>query len=139
MTRTIDRSDRKNMPGRARIEEFIAKVERGEFVKALEEFYTEDATMQENQDEPRRGRQVLIARERSVLSAFELVRTLPGTAYLVDGDHAAIHWAFEFTCRDGHRFIQDEIAWQRWVGDKIDEERFYYDPAQRRAHGSNDR
>jgi len=123
------------LPSRERVEQLIAQVERGELVSAIEEFYTEEASMQENQQRPRWGRKRLIARERGILIAYKSVRALPGTFYLVDGDRAAIHWVLEFTWRDGHRFTQDEIAYQRWVGDRIDEERFYYDPAQRRLGG----
>ena len=118
------------MPSRERIEHFITQVEQGRYVEAIEEFYTEEATAQENLESPLRGRKLLIANERGVLRSFEAVRTVPGTWYLLDGDRAVIRWVFEFIRRDGHRFTQDELAHQRWIGDRIDEERFYYDPAQ---------
>jgi len=68
--------------------------------------------------------------ERKVLAAFKQVRTLPVDRFLVDGDRVVIHWVFEFMGHDGQTFRQDELAWQRWRGDRIVEERFYYDPAQ---------
>jgi ketosteroid isomerase-like protein len=52
-------------------------------------------------------------------------------AFFVDGDRAAINWVFDFVGHDGSTFTQDEVALQRWRGDKIVEERFYYAPAQR--------
>jgi hypothetical protein len=118
------------MPSRERIEQFITRVEQGRYVEAIEEFYTENATTQENLDSPRRGRKLLVANERAVLRSFEVVRTVPGTWYLLDGDRTVIRWVFEFIRRDGHRFTQDELAHQRWSGERIDQERFYYDPAQ---------
>lgn len=42
------------------------------------------------------------------------------------------NWVFEFITHDGQFFQQDELAFQRWRGDKIIEERFYYDPGQRK-------
>ncbi|AMP00956.1 hypothetical protein CAter10_3447 [Collimonas arenae] len=33
---------------------------------------------------------------------------------------------------DGRSFQLEEIAYQLWRGDKIAEERFYYDPGQRK-------
>ena len=36
----------------------------------------------------------------------------------------------EFTSRDGTRRTLEEIAWQRWEGDKVVEEQFFYDPKQ---------
>lgn len=39
-------------------------------------------------------------------------------------------WIFEFEWLDGTRTRIDELAPQRWAGEKIAEERFFYDPAQ---------
>jgi ketosteroid isomerase-like protein len=48
----------------------------------------------------------------------------------VNGDHVVINWIFEFTYKDGRTTRLDELAHQRWQGDRIAEERFYYNPAQ---------
>jgi len=118
------------MPTRERVAQLIALVEQGRYVEAIEAFYAEDASMQENLQPPRKGRAALVAGERKVLAAFKQVRTLPVDRFLVDGDRVVIHWVFEFMRHDGQTFRQDELAWQRWRGDRIVEERFYYDPAQ---------
>ncbi|MBM3554753.1 MAG: nuclear transport factor 2 family protein [Alphaproteobacteria bacterium] len=120
------------MPTSERLRAFIALVEAGRFVEAIEEFYAPEASMQENLDPPRRGRAVLVAGEKAVLAAVKAARVSPGPDFLVDGDRVAINWVFEFENKDGTRFRLDEIAWQRWRGDRIVEERFYYDPAQRK-------
>ncbi len=52
-------------------------------------------------------------------------------AVLVDGDRVAIRWIFQFDWLDGTRTRMEEIARQRWEGDRIAEEIFFYDPAQR--------
>ena len=46
------------------------------------------------------------------------------------GDQVVIRWNFAFTAADGKTRKMDELAYQRWQGDKIVEERFYYDPKQ---------
>ena len=120
------------MPSRERVAALMAMVEQGKFVEALEEFYTEDATMQENSAPPRVGRDRLVEHERGVMASFRQIRTLPVESFLVDGDRAVIRWVFEFTSSDGTSFRLDELAHQRWRGDQIVEERFYYDPAQMR-------
>ena len=51
------------MPTLETVERFIARVEQNAHTEAIEEFYTPDATMQENQAPPRRGRDVLVAGE----------------------------------------------------------------------------
>jgi ketosteroid isomerase-like protein len=40
---------------------------------------------------------------------------------------------FEFVRPDGRTLRMDELAYQLWRGDKIVQERFYYDPAQMRV------
>ena len=121
------------MPARQVVERFVAMVEAGQYVEAIERFYTEDASMQENLQPPRRGRTALATHEREVLKAMKGIRTLPGTQFLVDGDLVVIRWRFDLDYADGRRTSLDEIAWQRWSGDLIAEERFYYDPAQHKA------
>ena len=51
------------MPTRARLDEFIAVVVSGDHAGAIERYYTEDATMQENAAPPRVGRDLLVAQE----------------------------------------------------------------------------
>ena len=118
------------MPSRERVAALIARVEQGKYVEALQEFYADDATMQENGNPPRVGLKALVAHERGVMEAFKEIRTLPVKAWLVDGDRVVINWVFEFTRPDGTRLRMDELAHQLWRGDRVAEERFYYDPAQ---------
>jgi hypothetical protein len=118
------------MPTRERVQALVAMVEDGMFVEAIEEFYAEEATMQENNLPPRGGRDKLVAHERGVMAAFKSIQTMAGSAWLVDGDLAVIRWVFFFTRPDGSGFRMEELAWQRWRGDRIVEERFFYDPAQ---------
>ena len=118
------------MPSRERVAALIERVEQGKYVEALQEFYAADATMQENGNPPRVGLKALVAHERGVMTAFKEIRALPVRSWLVDGDRVVIHWIFEFTRADGTRFRMDELAHQLWRGDRVAEERFYYDPAQ---------
>ena len=49
---------------------------------------------------------------------------------LVNGDHVVVRWQFRFEWKDGTRTEMEELAWQRWEGERIAEEKFFYDPAQ---------
>ncbi len=118
------------MPSRERVKDFIALVERGEYVKAIEDFYHPAASMQENGLPPRVGRQTLVEHERKVLAGLKSMRTRRVQACLVDGDSVVINWVFEMTGPDGVMRVMDELALQTWDGDRIATERFYYDPAQ---------
>jgi ketosteroid isomerase-like protein len=118
------------MPTRQRVQDFIALVERGEYVKAIEDFYHAHASMQENGEPPRVGRHTLIEHERAVLASLKDMRTRRVETWLVDGDRVAINWVFDMTGRDGKARTLDELALQTWDGDRIAKERFFYDPAQ---------
>ena len=54
------------MPSRALLDEFIAVVESGDHAGAIERYYTEDASMQENASSPRVGRDRLVERGREL-------------------------------------------------------------------------
>jgi hypothetical protein len=119
------------MPTTETLERFIALVESNAHVAACEQFYAEDSTMQENQGTPRVGRAAHVDNERRVMARAESVTSTCARPVLVDGDHVVIRWIFEFVWRDGGVTQMEELAWQRWEGQCIAEETFFYDPAQR--------
>jgi ketosteroid isomerase-like protein len=121
------------MPSKQIVDAFIATVVSGRHVEAIERFYAPHATMQENLDPPRRGRDTLVAGERAALARHKEIATRPVDFYAIEGDRVVIHWIFDFTTPDEKQFSLDEMSMQRWENDKIVEERFYYDPAQFRA------
>lgn len=120
------------MPSKQTVEAFIATVVSGQHVEAIERFYAPNATMQENHHPPRVGRDVLVANERAALARHTHVFTHPVDFFAIEGDRVAIHWVFDFTRLDGKKHTIDEFSFQRWAGDKVIEERFFYDPAQMR-------
>ena len=119
------------MPDRHVVEAFAVAVESNDHVGAIERFYAPDASTRENQNEPRRGRDALAARERAVLASVAKVETSRLSPIFISGDHSAIHWRFEFTPKDNSAArVMEEIAVQTWRGNELIEERFFYDPAQ---------
>ena len=118
------------MPNRAVVAEFIATIERGEFLEALSKFYAEDMVAQENNAPPRVGKAAQRTNEEGALKRMRFV-TNKAVSYLVDGDRVAINYLFEMVTADGGRIRMDEIAYQVWRGDQIVSERYFYDPAQR--------
>jgi ketosteroid isomerase-like protein len=116
------------MPSRARLDEFIAAVETGDHAGAIERYYTEDSSIQENAAPPRVGRDLLVAHERAVLARMSHVYS-KAMSSAVEGDRVAIHWIFELTEKSGKIRRFDEVAMQEWRGDRIFRERFFYDPS----------
>jgi len=114
------------MPTRARVDEFIAVVESGDHAGAIERYYTEDASMQENTAPPRVGRDGLVAFEKNILAQMSKVESR-AIASVVEGDRVMIHWNFDMTNKAGRARHFDEVAVQEWRGDRIFRERFFYD------------
>ncbi len=118
------------MPSRQTVEAFVALVEAGDYVGAIEQFYAPDASTRENTAEPTVGRDVLMAKERGVMAAFRKIEAVRMGPCLIDDDTVAARWQFTFTGNDGAVHTLEEIAWQTWRGEKLIEERFFYDPKQ---------
>ena len=120
------------MPTSETLERFIALVEANAHAEACEAFYTSDASMQENQSAPRVGRDAHVANERRVLARARTVESRCVRPVLTSGDHVVIRSIFRFEWLDGSVTRIEELAWQRWDGESIAEEQFFYDPAQQR-------
>jgi hypothetical protein len=119
------------MPSQESLERFIARVEQNAHAEAIEEFYTPNASMRENQSEARVGRDLLVANERKVLARARSVESRCIRPVFVNGDHVVIRWIFRFEWLDGTITEMDELAYQRWAGEHVAEEQFFFDPAQR--------
>jgi SnoaL-like domain len=118
------------MPSQAAIEYFITLVETGRTVEAMERFYADHATMQENAAPPRVGKRALIDHERAALASIGSMTATCVRPVFVSGDFAVIRWVFEIRDKGGKTLRFEELAHQRWEGDLMAEERFFYDPAQ---------
>ncbi len=118
------------MPTQETLERFIARVEENAHAEAIAEFYTADASMQENMAPPRVGRETLIQHERGVLAKARSVSSSCVRPVLLNGDIVVVRWVFEFVWLDGSKTRMEELAYQRWEGERIAQEQFFYDPSQ---------
>jgi hypothetical protein len=119
------------MPSSETLERFIARVEQNAHAEAIQEFYTADASMRENQGVPRVGRDAHVANEHRLFAMAKTVTSKCVRPAFVSGDHVVIRWIFHFEWLDGTVTDMEELACQRWEGEHIAEETFFYDPAQR--------
>ena len=118
------------MPTPDTLKRFIARVESNMHAEAVEEFYTEDASIQENQSPARIGRAPQAARERLLMSRATSVTSQCVHPVFVNGDHVVIRWIFHFEWVDGSYTHMEELAYQLWENERISQETFFYDPAQ---------
>jgi flagellar hook assembly protein FlgD len=118
------------MPSLEAIESFVKLVERGETVEAMKRFYAENASMQENAATPRVGKATLIKHEETALASIAKLKATCVRPIFVSGDFAVIHWVFEIQDKKGKTVRFEELAHQRWEGNLMVQEQFFYDPAQ---------
>ena len=97
----------------------------GETLKAIELFYSNDVSMQENEETPRIGKQKCLDHEKQNL---QKVKQLSGKLL-----NQAIHenvvfseWEIIFTDKNDKTFKLTEVSVQHWVEGQIEKEKFYY-------------
>ena len=118
------------MPSLETVESFISLVENGRTVEAMELFYAEHATMQENGAPPRVGKSALIKHEEAALASIANLKASCIRPYFVSGAFAVLRWVFEIEDKQGKTMRFEELAHQRWEGELMVQEQFFYDPAQ---------
>lgn len=118
------------MPATQAVEQFVQLVEAGRGLDAIDLFYAEDVAVRENQAPARAGRAALLAREAAAQAAISGLRARCVRPILVAGDIVVIRWVFDYLDGQGRAVHFEELAYQRWAGDRIQEEQFFYDPGQ---------
>jgi hypothetical protein len=119
------------MPSKETLDRFVSRVEQNAHAEAALEYYTPNASISENQSAPRIGRDTQIQREHELLRRAQSIDSLCVHPIFVSGDRVVIRWRFTFHWLDGTVTEIEELAYQRWEGEYIAEETFFYDPAQR--------
>ena len=102
-------------------------IQSGQTLAAMERFYADDVTMQENENLPRVGKAGCLDHERRMLAG---VTTM--TAQLLNqaiNDETGVvfsEWTYAFTDLSGQRFSLTEVSVQQWNKELIQTEKFYY-------------
>lgn len=120
------------MPSLSTVESFIQLVEGGKTIEAMVRYYAEHASMQENANPPRVGKRILITHEEDALASIASLQATCIRPLFVSGDFVVIRWVFEIQDKNGKTMRFEELAHQRWEGELMVEEKFFYDPAQYR-------
>lgn len=116
----------------ARAAELVQYIQQGRILDAVNDFYAEGVTMQENNNPPTVGRAANLERERAFVNSVKewksfnvravgLDEKTPGTGtVLMQSD-------FEFLGQDGQTHKYDQVSVQTWQNGSITHEKFYYD------------
>lgn len=118
------------MPTIETIERFINSVEQEPHDKVIEQFYSDNASIQENQNEPRIDKRNLIKNENGMLSKALKVQSKCIRPFFQVDNTVVIKWNFRFEWKNKTVTEIEEIAYQEWEYEKIRREQFFYDPKQ---------
>ncbi len=102
-------------------------IELGKGREGFEKYYAEDVVMQENETEPRIGKNTsreLCFGEETAKKHADLKLTIISTAY---GDHLSIQEVmFDYTGDSGEHIHYPEVAVRHWQDGLVIREKFYY-------------
>lgn len=112
---------------REHVDTLNALITAGRTLEAMERFYADDVTMQENQESPRVGKQACLDHERRLLAqttSFEALlhrQVVDKTSGLVFSE-----WTFATTDTAGQSYRLTQVSVQQWSDERIQSEKFYY-------------
>jgi ketosteroid isomerase-like protein len=98
----------------------------GKAMEAFEKYYAEDVVMQENSEEPRRGKAANRKAEEEFFASVEAFNGGSVKASAVNGDISFSEWEMDVTFKGGHRVKMSQVAVRHWKNGKIVHERFFY-------------
>ncbi|MCB0738807.1 MAG: nuclear transport factor 2 family protein [Bacteroidetes bacterium] len=117
------------MSYQAKAQELYAMIGQGQSLEALDKFYHDNVTVTEvPRNEVRNGKE---AQRAAIQQWFEMVESHNGggvksiTSNEEEGITAVESW-MDMTLKGGMNAKMSEVAVQKWDGDKIIEEKFYY-------------
>jgi uncharacterized protein (TIGR02246 family) len=114
-----------------KISDVYNMLSQGKGMEAFEKYYHEDVVMIEATGEVRKGKE---ANREFEVNFFTTVKEQHGGGVIAvtsdeeNGITMVESW-MDVTFTDGNRMKMEEVARQKWEGDQITEERFYYNAA----------
>lgn len=107
-------------------------VAQGKILDAFEKYYHNDVVMVEATGEERRGKE---ANRKFQNDFMEMIKEVHGSGVKAvtandSDDITMVESWMDVTMKDGQRSKMEEVAVQKWQGDKIIHERFYYNMPQ---------
>ena len=102
----------------------------GKSMEALEKYYADNVVVVDDR-QVRNGKE---EQRQAVNQWGQMVKEMHGMGHGVitsdetNGVTTAESWV-DFTTQEGHRVKMEEVTVQKWEGDHIVHERFYYNPA----------
>jgi len=109
-----------------RLEDLFAYIREGRILEAINEFYAEDAIMQENTQPPTVGREANLEREKQFLNTVKEWIRFDVTAKGLGEDVTFYETVMDWVATDGTPVHVEQVVVANWQDGKITHERFYH-------------
>ena len=110
----------------ARDRELNQMILEGKALEAFEKFYADDVVMQENSDEPVRGKDTNRKREEEFFASVQDFHGAELISSAVAGDTSFSQWSWDVTLEGAGRIQLNQVAVRTWKDGEVAQERFYY-------------
>ena len=111
-----------------RLEDLFSYIREGRIIDAINEFYAEDAVMQENSLPPTVGREDNLEREKQFLNTVKEWKGFEVTAKSVGEDVTFYETVMDWVITDGTPVHVEQVVVAKWRDGKIIKERYYHNP-----------
>lgn len=114
------------------VNDLIESMKAGDILGAFEKHYADDVVMQENNDEPTKGKDANRKREEAFVAGVKDFKSLWIDNVAIDmsadgrSGTAFIEYGFNFISTDDQDVTYQQAARQTWKDGKIVSERFYH-------------
>jgi hypothetical protein len=109
-----------------RLEDLLSYIREGRILDAINEFYTEDAAMQENSLLPTVGREANYEREKQFLSMVKEWKRFDVVAKGVGEDVTFYETVMDWVTTDDTPVHVEQVVVAKWNNGKITHERYYH-------------
>jgi hypothetical protein len=109
-----------------RLEDLFGYIREGRILDAINEFYADDAVMQENDQSPTVGRDANLEREKQFLRTVKEWKRFDVTAKGVGEDVTFYETVMDWVATDETPVHVEQVVVAKWQDGKITHERFYH-------------
>ncbi len=111
-----------------KLEDLFSYIREGRILDAINEFYAEDAAMQENSLPPTVGREANYEREKKFLSMVKEWKRFDVVAKGVGDNVTFYETVMDWVTTDGTPVHVEQVVVAKWQNGKITHERYYHNP-----------
>ena len=111
-----------------RLEDLFSYIRQCRILDAINEFYAEDAVMQENSDPPTVGRKANLEREQQFLNTVKEWKRFDITAKGIGEDVTFYETVMDWVASDGTPVHVEQVVVAKWQDGRIVHERYYHNP-----------